>query len=92
MATHALHQSTLSDPDGVASVMGHDAQAALTNTLYCMKVRRAELLGLPVGMIRAASLLRSPCCLTAVWVPYQLLAPMILHSVSRLRSGSPLLL
>jgi len=43
--------STLSDPDCVASVIGHDAQAALANTLYRMKVRRAELLGLPVGMI-----------------------------------------
>jgi len=38
-------------PGCVASVMGHDAQAALANTLYRMKVRRAELLGLPVGMI-----------------------------------------
>ena len=43
--------STLSDPDCVASVIGHDAQAALANTLYRMKARRAELLGLPVGMI-----------------------------------------
>jgi len=41
----------LTDPDCVASVMGHDAQAALANTLYRMKVRRAELLGLPAGMI-----------------------------------------
>jgi len=29
--------STLSDPDCVALVMGHDAQAALANTLYRMK-------------------------------------------------------
>jgi len=31
--------------------MGHDSQAALASTLYRIKVRRAELLGLPVGMI-----------------------------------------
>jgi len=43
--------SMLSHPGCVASVMGHDAQAALASTLYRMKVRRAEFLGLPVGMI-----------------------------------------
>jgi hypothetical protein len=43
--------SLLSDPGCVASVMEHDDQAALANTLYHMKVRRAELLGLPVGVI-----------------------------------------
>jgi len=54
---------TLSGPGYAASVtnpmMGHDAQALAgctcqvfaANTLYCMKVCRAELLGLPVGMI-----------------------------------------
>jgi hypothetical protein len=43
--------SSLPDPGCVALVMRHEDQAALANTLYHMKVRRAELLGLPVGVI-----------------------------------------
>jgi hypothetical protein len=39
--------TTLSNPDCVAAVMGHSAQAALANTLFHMKVRRSELLELP---------------------------------------------
>lgn len=39
--------SSLADPTCVASIMGHSDQASLANTLFCMKVRRAELLGLP---------------------------------------------
>ena len=42
--------STISDPGCVAFVMGHDDQAALAHTLYRMKTRRAELLGLPIGV------------------------------------------
>jgi len=62
----------LSNSGCVASVMGYDAQAALANTLYRVKVPRAELIGLPVGgydsimPFGTASLLRSPllpdCC------------------------------
>ena len=43
--------STLSHPGCVALVMGHDDQAALAHTLYHMKTRRAELLGLPESVI-----------------------------------------
>lgn len=43
--------STLPHRNCVAVVMGHDNQAALANTLYYMKVRRAQLLGLPMGVI-----------------------------------------
>jgi hypothetical protein len=39
--------TTLASPGCVATVMGHSAQAALANTLFHMKVRRSELLGLP---------------------------------------------
>lgn len=42
--------SRLNDPTCMADVFGHDDQAALANTLYRMKVRRAELLGLSVGI------------------------------------------
>jgi hypothetical protein len=42
--------SRLNDPTCMADVFGHDDQAALANTLYHMKVRRAELLGLSVGI------------------------------------------
>jgi sorting nexin-29 len=41
-----LSPAVLSDPDCVASVFEHDRQAALARTLYSMKVRRAEKLGL----------------------------------------------
>jgi hypothetical protein len=41
------YYTTLSNPGCVAAVMGHSAQAALANTLFHMKVRRSELLGLP---------------------------------------------
>jgi hypothetical protein len=44
-------QALLSAPGSVVAVMGHPDQAALANTLYYMKTRRAVLLGLPVGLI-----------------------------------------
>lgn len=40
----------LQDPDCLIDVFGHTNQSALANTLYHMKVRRAELLGLTVGI------------------------------------------
>ena len=40
--------SQLQSPDCVAQVFGHTAQTSLAHTLYKMKVRRAELLGLPL--------------------------------------------
>jgi hypothetical protein len=42
--------SRLNDPDCVASVFLHANQAALANTLYHMKVRRAQILGLTEGI------------------------------------------
>jgi hypothetical protein len=42
--------SRLNDPNCMASVLGHANQAALANTLYHMKVRRAQILGLTVGI------------------------------------------
>jgi hypothetical protein len=39
--------SQLQSPTCVAQVFGHTAQTSLAHTLYKMRVRRAELLGLP---------------------------------------------
>ena len=40
----------LQDPDCLASVFEHEAQSLLAHTLYRMKARRAELLGLDSGI------------------------------------------
>lgn len=42
--------AVFSDPAAMASVFQHAAQSALATTLYNMKVRRAELLGLTLGI------------------------------------------
>ncbi len=42
--------SRLHDPGCMVEIFNHRDQAALVNTLYHMKVRRAELLGLTVGI------------------------------------------
>jgi hypothetical protein len=42
--------AVFSDPAAMASVFQHAAQSALATTLYKMKVRRAELLGLTLGI------------------------------------------
>jgi sorting nexin-29 len=42
--------SRLDSPTCMVDVFSHDNQAALANTLYHMKVRRAELLGLTMGI------------------------------------------
>ena len=44
-----MYSETLGDPC-VRSVFQHDAQSALAHTLYKMKVRRARLLGLTLGI------------------------------------------
>jgi hypothetical protein len=45
-----LYTGTLGDPICVRSVFQHDAHSALAHTLYKMKVRRARLLGLTLGI------------------------------------------
>jgi hypothetical protein len=40
----------LADPECVALVFQHGAQTSLAHTLYKMKVRRARLLGLTMGI------------------------------------------
>lgn len=45
-----LSSAVLSDPDSVAAVFQHAQQSALAKTLYKMKVRRADKLGLTLGI------------------------------------------
>jgi len=45
-----MYFETLGDPACVRSVFQHGAQSALAHTLYKMKVRRARLLGLTLGI------------------------------------------
>jgi hypothetical protein len=45
-----LDMLDLADPDCVNSVFQHPSQSALAHTLYKMKVRRARLLGLTLGI------------------------------------------
>jgi hypothetical protein len=45
-----MYSETLGDPTCVRSVFRHDAQSALAHTLYKMKVRRARILGLSLGI------------------------------------------
>jgi hypothetical protein len=45
-----MYFDTLGDPACVRSVFQHGAQSALAHTLYKMKVRRARLLGLTMGI------------------------------------------
>jgi hypothetical protein len=45
-----VSSAVLSDPDCVASVFQHVEQSALAKTLYKMKVRRADKLGLTLGI------------------------------------------
>jgi hypothetical protein len=45
-----MYSETLGDPACVRSVFQHGAQSALAHTLYKMKVRRARLLGLTMGI------------------------------------------
>jgi hypothetical protein len=45
-----MYSKTLGDPACVRSVFQHGAQSALAHTLYKMKVRRARLLGLTMGI------------------------------------------
>ena len=45
-----LSAVVLSDPDSVACVFQHTQQSALARTLYQMKVRRADKLGLTLGI------------------------------------------
>jgi hypothetical protein len=46
----SITPAVLSDPGSVASVFQHVEQPALAKTLYRMKVRRAEKLGLTQGI------------------------------------------
>ena len=45
-----ISSALLSDPHCVASVFQHAEQSALAKTLYKMKVRRADKLGLTLGI------------------------------------------
>jgi hypothetical protein len=45
-----MYPETLGDPACVRSVFQHGAQSALAHTPYKMKVRRARLLGLTLGI------------------------------------------
>ena len=45
-----LDMLDLADPDCVNSVFQHPSQSALAHTLYKMKVRRARVLGLTLGI------------------------------------------
>jgi hypothetical protein len=45
-----MFSETFGDPACVRSVFQHDAQSPLAHTLYKMKVRRARLLGLTLGI------------------------------------------
>jgi hypothetical protein len=62
-----MYSETLGDPTCVRSVFQHDAQSAVAHTLYKMKVRRARLLGLTLGIwltvvISCCSYLLDPSC------------------------------
>jgi hypothetical protein len=50
MAFPLMYSEILGDPTCVRSVFQHDAQSALAHTLYKMKVRRACILDLTLGI------------------------------------------